>query len=133
MVNPTTRDPDFGLTQIAGQAAGLRLLVLYGSRARGDVRPGSDWDLGYLADSDFDPDAMLAVLAEHLRADRVDLVDLATATGQLRYQVARDGRVLFDGTGRDWSAFWMAAVGFWCDAGPVIKAAYAGVLEELGP
>jgi len=71
--------------------------------------------LGYLADSDFDPDALLAVLAEHLRADRVDLVDLATATG------------------RDWNAFWMAAVGFWCDAGPVITAAYADVLEELGP
>jgi len=132
VLKSAAEDPHVGLTQIAGHAAGLRLLVLYGSRARGDARPGSDWDLGYLAGSDFDPDAMLAVLADHLRADRVDLVDLATATGQLRYQVARDGRVLFDGTGRDWSAFWMAAVGFWCDAGPVITAAYADVLEELG-
>ena len=125
-------DCDLGLIQIARGAAGLRLLVLYGSRARGDQRHGSDWDFGYLANPDFDPDALLAELAEYLRADRVDLVDLATATGQLRFQVARDGRVLVDGSGREWSGFWMAAVSFWCDAGPVITAAYADVLEELG-
>jgi predicted nucleotidyltransferase len=126
-------DSDLGLIQIARRTAGLRLLVLYGSRARGDDRQGSDWDFGYLANPDFDPDALLATLAEHLRADRVDLVDLAAATGQLRYRVARDGRVLVDGSSHEWSTFWMAAVGFWCDAGPVIAAAYADVLEGLGP
>lgn len=30
---------------------GLDLLVLRGSRARGDALPGSDWDLGYLGDT----------------------------------------------------------------------------------
>jgi predicted nucleotidyltransferase len=132
VLNLEVTSSDVDLAPVARQAAGLRLLVLYGSRARTDARPGSDWDFGYLADPDFDPDALLAALVEHLHADRVDLADLATSTGQLRYQVARDARVLFDRTGGEWSAFWMAAVGFWCDAGPVIDAAYASVLTELG-
>ena len=43
---------------LAGIGAGdplLRLLVLFGSRERGDARPESDWDLGYLAETGFEP------------------------------------------------------------------------------
>lgn len=111
---------------------GLRLLALFGSRASGRAHPESDWDFGYLASPGFDPDALIAMLVEHLHADRVDLVDLATASSQLRYHVARDGRVVLDRSGTEWETFWLAAVGFWCDAGPIITAAHAAVLERLG-
>lgn len=109
----------------------LRLLILFGSRARGDAGDRADWDFGYLADAGFDPDSLLADLARVLGVDRVDLVDLARAGGQLRYRAARDGRVLFEARRREFARFWTEAVTFWCDAAPVLGRAYAGVLERL--
>lgn len=119
--------------QLAKGASRLRLLVLHGSRARDDARADSDWDFGYLADEGFDPDALLAELATLLRADRIDLADLARASGQLRYRVARDGVVIHARDSAEWERFWMEAVSFWCEAGVVLQAAYDGALRELRP
>ncbi|HSF42194.1 MAG TPA: nucleotidyltransferase domain-containing protein, partial [Thermoanaerobaculia bacterium] len=48
------------ISELARQSPGLHLLILFGSRARGDDHLGSDWDFGYLAGADFDPDDLLA-------------------------------------------------------------------------
>ncbi len=128
----TATDVD-SIRQAATRARGLRLLVLHGSRARADARPESDWDFGYLADATFDPDGMLAELAARLRADGIDLADLASASGQLRFRVARDGIVLHARDAGEWERFWLDAVSFWCDAAPVLDRAYDGVLSELIP
>ena len=47
----------FSIAGLSAAHACLRheLLVLFGSRARGEARHGSDWDFGYLADKRFDP------------------------------------------------------------------------------
>jgi predicted nucleotidyltransferase len=108
------------------------MLALFGSRARGDGTASSDWDIAVLAGPGFDADALLAQLTERLAPDRVDLVDLTRASGQLRYRVARDGRPVFLSDPGEWPRFWIDAVSFWCDALPVIRGAYAGVLQELG-
>lgn len=110
---------------------GLRLLVLFGSRARGDAADLADWDLGYLADGDFDPDRLLADVGRQVGSDRVDLVDLARAGGQLRYRAARDGRLLYEAGPGEFARFWTDAVTFWCDAAPVLGPAYADVLDRL--
>lgn len=110
---------------------GLHLLVLFGSRARGDAGSLADWDFGYLAGPEFDPDRLLADLGGALAADRIDLVDLARAGGQLRYRAARDGRVLYEAQAGEFGRFWTEAVSFWCDAAPVLERAYAGVLARL--
>ncbi len=34
------------LARLAGAVKGLHLLAFFGSRARGDEQPDSDWDLG---------------------------------------------------------------------------------------
>lgn len=120
------------IRQVAHEARGLRLLALHGSRARADARVDSDWDFGYLAGEGFDPDALLAGLAEGLQADRVDLADLRCASGQLRFRVAREGVVLYSRDDSEWDRFWMEAVSFWCDAGPVLRGAYDGALQDLG-
>jgi predicted nucleotidyltransferase len=126
-------EPVLSIVRAVAQAhAGLELLVLHGSRARGDVHARSDWDFAYLAQPSFDVSLLYADLAIALTTDRVDLVDLARAGGLIRYRVARDGIVVSEAAPRVFDRFWFAAVSFWCDAGPVLRAGYADVLEELG-
>ena len=112
--------------------AGLDLLLLFGSRARGDVHPHSDWDFGYLASSALEPEALAGELSRVTGSDRVDLADLARAGGLLRFRAARDGRVVFERQAGLYERFWLGAVGFWCDAAPVIGPAHEAVLERLG-
>ena len=120
------------VTTLATRASDLELLVLHGSRARGDAREGSDWDLAYLAVDGFDPDAFRAEVVFALRDDRIDLADLASAGGLLRYRVARDGQVLHEAREGAFERFWMQAVTFWCDAEPVLRRGYEAVLAEYG-
>lgn len=111
--------------------AGLRLLLLFGSRARGQAADAADWDLAYLASPPFDPDDLQADLVHALDADRLDLVDLSRAGGQLRYRAARDGRLLYEARPGEFGRFWIDAVSFWCDVAPVLGPAYEDVLSRL--
>jgi predicted nucleotidyltransferase len=123
-----------GLSEVARLAAAdarLRLLVLFGSRARGDARVDSDWDFGYLADPGFDPDVLLAALVRALETNSVDLVDLARASGQLRYRAAADGIVVCERGSSTFTSFWFGAVSYWCDMQSVIRAEYEGALKSL--
>lgn len=125
---------DRGRDAIARAAARHReiaLLVLFGSRARGDATERSDWDLGYVAGPDFDRDALLATLVGALDTEGVDLVDLERAGGLIRFRAARDGTPLFERAAGDFARFWFAAVSFWCDMGPLIRAGYEDVLSDL--
>ena len=107
------------------------MLLLFGSRARGDAGAGSDWDLGYLAAPGFDADALLLDVVSALGTDRVDLVDLARAGAQIRYRAARDGRVLHESQPGAFGTFWVEAVGFWCDVEPILRVGYAEALARL--
>ncbi len=115
----------------AADLAGMRLLVLHGSRARGDADPCSDWDFGYLAEDRLDPAALHARLTVAVGTDAVDLVDLARASALLRFRAARDGVPLLERPAGVFVEFQLDAVRFWCDAGPVIRAAQADVLAAL--
>lgn len=119
------------VTRLAARATGLDLLVLHGSRARGDVHLLSDWDFAFEADEAFDPDAFLADLVLVLRADRVDLVDLGRVGALLRHRVARDGVCLFERVPRAFERFQLDAATTWCDLAPILEAEYERVLERL--
>ena len=128
-------DPE-ALARISGAAAaapGLELLLVFGSRARGDEGPASDWDLGYIGSTAFDADRLLAAIVTALGVDRVDLVDLQRANGQLRFRAARDGQPLFEAAPGAFPRFWFEAVSFWCDVAPIVHAGYDAVLAELEP
>ncbi|MGH8930096.1 MAG: type VII toxin-antitoxin system MntA family adenylyltransferase antitoxin [Egibacteraceae bacterium] len=116
----------------ASQLAGLHLLVLHGSRARGDAGPLSDWDFGFLADDRLDAALLRARLTVAVGTEAVDLVDLARASALLRFRAARDARVLFERDEAEFRRFQLEAVRFWCDAGPVIRAAHDEILAALG-
>lgn len=119
--------------EVAERHAGLELLVLFGSRGRGDETARSDWDFGYIGDERFDPDRLLADLVLALGTERVDLANLKRANGLLRFRAARDGKPIFEVRPEAFARFWFEAVSFWCDAEPVLREGYQGVLERLGP
>ena len=97
---------------------------------RGDAHEGSDWDFGYQSTAEIDVPGLLAAIVETIRSDRVDLVDLARASGLLRYRAARDGVVVFEARPRLGESFSLEAADFWCDAGPLLQQGYAAVLAD---
>jgi predicted nucleotidyltransferase len=120
------------LASIAARQRGLSLLVLFGSRARGDASAAGDWDFGYLSDGSADPAAIATALGRVVGSERLDLVDLARAGGLLRYRVARDGVLVFEATPGSFDRFRFAAARFWFDAEPVLRPGYDAILERLG-
>src|SRR5947208_8672708 len=89
--------PDLqAVVELARKTPGLELLLLFGSRARGDSHPRSDWDFGYLAGPELDPYDLLARLALLLGTDWIDLVNLNRVNGLLRFRAASEGKTLFE-------------------------------------
>lgn len=119
------------LTDVATTTPGLALLLLFGSRARADASEHSDWDFGYIAAEELDVPALLASLVTTLDTDRVDLVDLARASGLLRFRAAREGQVIFEACDGLADRFRLEAATFWFDAEPVLRRGYERLLAEL--
>jgi predicted nucleotidyltransferase len=119
------------ISELLSRHPGLRLAVVFGSRARAEATGASDWDIGYLADDRLDRDRLLSDLVNTLVTERIDLVDLERAGGLVRFRAARDGIVVFEAKPGDFARFWLEAVDFWCDAGPIIRAGYDDLLAEL--
>ncbi len=119
------------VVEAASRYRALELLILFGSRARGDAHATSDWDFGYLAGPDLDVDLLLAELVIATRSDYVDLVNLARSGGLLRIHAARDGIVLVENSADAFERFSFEAASFWCDVEPVLRKAYDGLLAEI--
>jgi predicted nucleotidyltransferase len=120
------------LHSVAARQRGLTLLVLFGSRARGDAAAHADWDFGFLSDSSVDPLTIMAALAEAVGSERLDLVDLARTSGLLRYRAARDGVLVYEARPGIFDRFRFEAARFWYDAEPVLRPAYDAILDRLG-
>jgi predicted nucleotidyltransferase len=115
----------------AARGTSTKLLVLFGSRARHEVHAHSDWDFGYLGEDRFDEDVLRARLMEILGTDRIDLVGLSRASALLRFQVAAEGKCVFESTPGGYQSFQIEAATFWCDVEPVLRHAYAQILEKV--
>jgi predicted nucleotidyltransferase len=77
------------------QAGQHRLIVLFGSAARGTATPSSDIDLGFLPTQGMDATAVTNEVIRHTHRNAVDVVDLSRSDPLTRMQVARYGVVLF--------------------------------------
>jgi uncharacterized protein len=95
------------IPELLEQVPYLKLLVLFGSRARGDNQPSSDWDFAMLFDEDLRQQyevgsgwncyrswAILQKLLD-LGDDEIDWVELRDASEILAHSISRDGIVLY--------------------------------------
>jgi predicted nucleotidyltransferase len=121
------------VARIVARYPALKLLVLFGSRARGDARPESDWDVGFTGHPELDQEGLLADLVTACGTHRIDFVDLDRAGGLVRYRASRDGVPLHEAVAGEFRRFWWNAVSFWCDAEPVLRRGYDDVLRGLTP
>jgi uncharacterized protein len=114
----------------------VRLAVLFGSAARGEARPRSDVDLGVLLDPDT-PALRREVEAELGRAAEreVDVIFLGQAPPLLRFEISRDGVLLFEQEDGVWTSFKVRAMVDWWDWAPYsrlfTKAAVRRLRERL--
>ncbi|MEC4982790.1 MAG: nucleotidyltransferase domain-containing protein [Oscillatoria sp. PMC 1068.18] len=84
----------------------LKLLVLFGSRARGDNHPNSDWDFAILYDEElheqtvkgFSRLELYSILADILEVstDKIDIVEINNCSTLVAHYIARDGKLLYE-------------------------------------
>ena len=110
----------------------IRLAVVFGSVARERSRRDSDVDIGVLLDEN-GPDIAQALEVDLSRALRrtVDLIVLNTAPPLLRFEVAREGEVLFARDPYDWTDFKARAMVDWWDWAPTARRLHAAVAARL--
>jgi uncharacterized protein len=99
----------------------LKLLVLFGSRARGEADPSSDWDFAFRSEPDLHPEHqpywfpgsdLLDTLCNLLQISdkKLDLIDLSTCSDVVAHFVARDGQVIYEKTPGEFAQFQQQAL-----------------------
>jgi predicted nucleotidyltransferase len=122
-----------GLAQIAQTFDAIELMVLFGSAATGRLARESDVDVGVLLDA-VSPEVRrrIEVALGRAAGRAIDLVDLVTAPPQLRFEIARDGRVLLERRPHLWADFRARAMIDWWDWGPTARWIHAAAARRLG-
>ncbi len=110
----------------------VRLAALFGSQARGEARPRSDVDLGVLLDPDT-PAVRWQIVEELERvAEReVDVIFLAEAPPLLRFEISRDGVLLFEKEDGLWTDVKVRAMVDWWDWAPYSRLFTKAAVRRL--
>lgn len=110
----------------------VRLAVLFGSTARGKAGPRSDVDLGILLEP-YSPALRFKVEAELGRAagKAVDVILLDDAPPLLRFEITRDGVLLFEREEGLWTAFKARAMVDWWDWAPTFRRMADNTIQRL--
>ena len=120
------------LWQVAAFFPEVKLAVLFGSTARGQDRPKSDVDLGILL-APYSPELRFRVEADLGRAAgrSVDVILLDDAPPLLRFEIAKEGVLLFQREDHLWTGFKAKAMVDWWDWAPTHRMIAAGVARRL--
>jgi predicted nucleotidyltransferase len=78
---------------------GMRLIIAFGSRARGSAGRSSDWDVAVLEDHELGIEEKISIASAIAKKfdfpeDSLDVVDLWSAPPLLQYRVAQEGKLL---------------------------------------
>jgi predicted nucleotidyltransferase len=131
-LSPATLDALRGVLGRSGDArrGGVELVALFGSCVRGGARPDSDVDVAVRGGGFWE---QLGVAEEVGRAfgREAHVVDLATASDLLRFEVARHGVPVFEAEPGAWASFQARAMVMYWDLAPLIARTAAGVRARL--
>jgi uncharacterized protein len=107
MQSQALNDFQSALPRILEQVSYFKLLILFGSRARGDHDEASDWDIAVLYDEEqrkefekggWDWLRGWSIIQQELDLpdDGIDVVDLGKCSNILAHAIARDGKLLYE-------------------------------------
>ena len=117
-------------SRLGREAAGVRLIVLFGSVARAKALPMSDVDIGILGAEFWDGLRIGSDLARLCQREP-HVVALDMAPELLRYEIARDGVLLFECERDDWAKFRADAIVRYLDFKPTFDLCVAGARRKL--
>lgn len=105
-------------------------MALFGSTARGAGTGHSDVDIAVLLDEVSARHGVEAALGR-AAGRTVDLIDLETAPPQLRFEIARDGRLLVERRPHAWADFRARAMIDWWDWAPTARMIHGAAAKRL--
>ena len=110
------------LRQCVSSLPEVKLAVLFGSTARGQAGPRSDVDLGVLLDPDT-PEVRSKVESELGEATgrTVNVIFLDEAPPRLRFNIAKEGVLLYQEQDDLWTDFKVKAMLDWWDWEPYVR------------
>jgi hypothetical protein len=123
--------PEQALPKALESWPGVRLAVLFGSAARGQSGSGSDLDVGVLLEPGMESATELEAELARATGRRIDLVRLDAAPPLLRFEIARDGRVLLERAPHAWADFRARAMTDWWDWAPTARLFHAAAASRL--
>jgi len=123
--------PERALREALESWPDVRLAVLFGSAARGESGPERDLDVGVLLEPGPDRSTALEAALARAAGRRVDLVRLETAPPLLRFEIARDGRVLLERAPHAWADFRARAMTDWWDWAPTARLLHSAAAARL--
>jgi hypothetical protein len=110
----------------------IELAVIFGSVARGKETQESDIDIGVLSKSPSrDLLRRLELLLGRATGREVEVVSLEEAPPLLRFEIARDGKVLVERRPHAWADFRARAMVDWWDWAPLARRIHAAAAARL--
>jgi predicted nucleotidyltransferase len=116
-ISPTLAELREIALQLPDRIPYLKMLILFGSRARGDTHAKSDWDFAALYDGELREEScknrgfawfeVPVILGEafRLNSDEIDVVELNRCSPLIAHFVARDGILLYESESGQFAAF----------------------------
>jgi len=116
-ISPTLAELREIASQLPARIPYLKMLILFGSRARGDTQAQSDWDFAALYDGELREESckdrgfawfevpVILGKAFNLNSDEIDVVDLNRCSPLIAHFVARDGILLCESEPGQFAAF----------------------------